>query len=91
MKDIIYKDYPVEDKDLTSKKYVDSAVASNNQNIVKRFDSVDVSLEENKRVVDILTEKLSAKATSLEVLDLKGRLGYVGMQLAQLQKKIEHK
>nr|CAI5831027.1 unnamed protein product [Callosobruchus analis] len=73
MKDIIYKDYPVEDKDLASKKYVDSAVAK------------------NKRKIDILAEKLSAKATSLESLDLEGRLRYIGVQLADLQKKIEHK
>nr|CAH7716825.1 unnamed protein product [Callosobruchus chinensis] len=73
MKDIIYKDYPVADKDLATKKYVDSAVAK------------------NKREVDILNEKLSGKAASLDILDLEGRQGFVGRELADLRKKIGHK
>nr|CAH7767634.1 unnamed protein product [Callosobruchus chinensis] len=71
MKDIIYKDYSVADKDFTTKKYVDSAVAK------------------NKREVDILNEKLSGEATSLDILDLEGRLSFVGRKLAG-RKKIGH-
>nr|CAH7717030.1 unnamed protein product [Callosobruchus chinensis] len=73
MKDIIYKDYPVADKDFTTKKGVTN------------------SLDENKREVDILNEKLSGKAASLDILDLEGRQGFVGRELADLRKKIGHK
>nr|CAI5824189.1 unnamed protein product [Callosobruchus analis] len=73
MKDIIYKDYPVEDKDLASKKYVDSAVASNNQNILKRF------------------EEIICESYFFRVLGFRRSLRYIGVQLADLQKKIEHK
>ncbi|VEN52256.1 unnamed protein product [Callosobruchus maculatus] len=72
MSDIVYNDYPIEDRDLATKKYVDSAIASNERDI----DLLDEKLSEKAHLVDIIDLDGRLQFIERQLEDLRKKIGH---------------